>query len=160
MADLRDCFEAVGFTKVHTYIQSGNVIFQAPRTQKTSLEKKIEKALNTHFGYSGFVVVLSASELQAVVAEAPRGFGHDRGTYRYDVLFFKHPMTPQTAFSDIPTRANADTKHVGKHAVYFTRVTKEASESQLSKIISLPVYKHITIRNWNTTITLQHLLTT
>jgi hypothetical protein len=35
--------------------------------------------------------------------------------------------------------------------LYFSRLAAKASQSQLTRIISLPVYQNMTIRNWNTT---------
>ncbi|NIP26808.1 MAG: DUF1697 domain-containing protein, partial [Phycisphaerae bacterium] len=34
MADLRACFERMGFSDVRTYIQSGNVLFWATETDR------------------------------------------------------------------------------------------------------------------------------
>ena len=44
MADLREAFEAAGFTEVTTVISSGNVVFDAPVTPVASLERKAEAA--------------------------------------------------------------------------------------------------------------------
>ena len=151
MTDLRACLSDAGFTNVETYIQSGNVVFDTKRTSLASLEKKIEQALEKRFGYSGFVVVLSSSDLDTIVREAPRGFGSQPEQYRYDVLFLKTPLTAKKATADVPTNDVADTKYAGSKAVYFRRSIKHASKSRLAKLSSLPVYKHITIRNWNTT---------
>jgi uncharacterized protein (DUF1697 family) len=35
--------------------------------------------------------------------------------------------------------------------LYFSRLTARASQSHLPRIIGLPVYQAMTIRNWNTT---------
>jgi uncharacterized protein (DUF1697 family) len=40
---------------------------------------------------------------------------------------------------------------MGKHVLYFSRLISRASQSHLSRIISLPMYQNMTIRNWNTT---------
>ena len=42
MADLKECFNDMGFANVRTYIQSGNVLFTASESTK-ALERKIEK---------------------------------------------------------------------------------------------------------------------
>ena len=39
----------------------------------------------------------------------------------------------------------------GKNAIYTSRLTSEMGRSYFSKIMQTPVYKSITIRNWNTT---------
>ena len=151
MADLRECFEQMSFDDVRTYIQSGNVLFDIPKTKPETLEVKIEKALKKRFGYNGIVVVISDKELEAIVNEVPKGFGAKPEKYRCDVLFLKRPMKAVTAAKEITLNEKIDTMHVGKHAIYFSRLADKASTSRLSKLASQPIYQHITIRNWNTT---------
>jgi len=154
MTALRDAFEALGFTAVATYIQSGNVVFTARSGDKAALTKKIESALAKTFAYDSKVVIVSAKELAAVVDEAPRGFGKDPARYRYDVLFVKPPLDPRAALSEVPTAPGVDEVHAGTHALYFRRVIAEATKSRLSKLVQKPIYKSLTIRNWNTTMKL------
>jgi uncharacterized protein (DUF1697 family) len=46
----------------------------------------------------------------------------------------------------------------GSNVVYFSRLTSRATQSRLSRVVSLPIYKDMTIRNWNTTTKLVELL--
>ena len=43
MVELRKLFSDLNFKNVQTYIQSGNVIFQSVETNKTFLERMIQK---------------------------------------------------------------------------------------------------------------------
>lgn len=151
MADLRTCFINAGYTQVHTYIQSGNVLFSATTTDAGQLETTIEQTLEATFGYTGAVVVLSATELCDVVAEAPKHFGAKPDTYRYNVFFLKRPLAPQAAAKDIVLRDGVDTLHIGSKSLYTTRLIARAGNSLLSKITTLSHYQSLTIRNWNTT---------
>jgi len=45
MEVLRQLFESLGFSKVATFIASGNVVFEATTKNVKSLEKRIEKRL-------------------------------------------------------------------------------------------------------------------
>jgi uncharacterized protein (DUF1697 family) len=159
MVDLKASFEAMGFEDVRTYIQSGNVLFAAKSKQNAkALVARIERALTKRFGVARIVVV-SAEELSRVVKEAPRGFGKQPQKYRYDVLFVKAPLTAKAALSEIPTNPEVDTASAGKHAVYFQRLIAKATQSRLSRVVALPIYKNMTIRNWNTTTKLLGLAT-
>lgn len=151
MADLRASFEGLGFTEVATYIQSGNVVFTSKRTSQARLTEMIEQALSDAFRYQSRVVVMSAGELERVVAQAPTGFGTDTGRYRYDVLFVRDPLTTREALEQVTTKPGVDAAHAGDHALYFRRLISRAAQSHLSKLIQRPSYKNITIRNWNTT---------
>ena len=96
MADLRGTFEELGLAEVETYIASGNVLFRAPRQKREELAARIESALAKRFGVELKVVLLTASQLSAVVDGAPRGFGGD--DYRCDVIFLRKPLTAKRAF--------------------------------------------------------------
>ncbi len=154
MVALREAFDLLGFTGVATYIQSGNVVFTATSGTKTGLTKKIESALAKTFAYDSKVVVISAKELAAVVAEAPPAFGEKPARYRYDVLFVKPPLQARAALAEVPTAPGVDEVHAGTHALYFRRVTAQATKSRLSRLVQKPIYKNLTIRNWNTTVKL------
>jgi uncharacterized protein (DUF1697 family) len=51
MESLRQVFESLGFSKVTTFIASGNVVFETTTKNIKSLEKKIEKRLQEALGY-------------------------------------------------------------------------------------------------------------
>jgi len=151
MTDLRASFEALGFTRVESYIQSGNVLFCTKAASKSKLEKSIEQALCDRFDCASPVVLVSAEELKMVVDQAPSEFGKQPKLYRYDVLFVKKPLTAAEILPQIPANPVVDTIRAGEHAVYFRRLTSKAAQSHLSKLVQRPVYKFVTIRNWNTT---------
>jgi uncharacterized protein (DUF1697 family) len=151
MCDLRTCFEDMGFTRTQTYIQSGNVLFCTKAANKSKLEKSIEKALCDRFGCASSVVLVSAEELKKIVAQAPPGFGKEPNRYRYDVVFVKQPLNSAEVLPQISAKPGVDTAHAGEHAIYFRRLISKASQSHLTKLVQRPVYKSVTIRNWNTT---------
>jgi uncharacterized protein (DUF1697 family) len=151
MTDLKTCFEQLGCSHVTTYIQSGNVIFKTKKERADVLVKKIETALTRCFGFSIPVVIITHAELRDTVEHAPKGFGTDPTTFRYDVIFVKKPLTTSRAMQSVSTKPDVDVAHVGKHALYFSRLTARATQSRLSKIVQTPIYPNITIRNWNTT---------
>jgi uncharacterized protein (DUF1697 family) len=151
MPSLKACFEANGFDDVTTYIQSGNVLFGSSETRPGELARRIEEMLAATFDYIPTVVVRSRKQMRAIIDRAPKGFGSQPGKYRYDVIFLKEQLTARTAMKSVPTKPGVDTAHAGTGVLYFSRLTSKATQSQLSKLISSPIYSRITIRNWNTT---------
>jgi uncharacterized protein (DUF1697 family) len=151
MADLNSCFKDLGFEDVRTYIQSGNVLFRAAETSKARLTKEIEDTLSKKFNYKSRVVVRSHKQMKDIVAQAPEGFGSEPSTYRYDVIFLKEPLTPAKAMKDVTTKEGVDQAFTGKGVLYFSRLVSRAAQSYLTRIISMPIYQSMTIRNWNTT---------
>ncbi len=151
MGDLRACFEDMGFSDVVTYIQSGNVLFNTGETDKAGLILKIEQALSERFGYQSRIVLVTQPQLKKIIISAPPGFGTESDLYRYDVLFLKEPLTAAKAIQNISLREGVDHAYKGKGVLYFSRLISKAGQSYLNKLITLPVYKEMTIRNWNTT---------
>src|SRR5215212_1920530 len=151
MTDLKACLEDDGLEDVVTYIQSGNVVFGTRGSSVTELTDRIEARLSATFGYEASVVVRSGRQMRAIVDRAPAVFGDDAVRYRYDVIFLKSPLTARTAMRNVLTREGVDQAHVGPGVLYFSRLTSRATQSQLSRIVSMPMYQNMTIRNWNTT---------
>ena len=158
MTDLKACFESLGFKDVRTYIQSGNVLFRAVGSNQASLTKRIETALSKSFNYKSRVVVRSQKQMKAIIAKAPKGFGSDQDTYRYDVLFLKDPLTAAKAMKSVFMKEGVDEAYPGKGVLYFSRLDSKAAQSRLNRIASMPVYQNMTIRNWNTTTKLLNLM--
>lgn len=71
MDQLRASLEALGFDQVKTYIQSGNVVFKAPKTSPAGLCKKIETKIQSDFGHSVSVIVRTADEMEQVMTSNP-----------------------------------------------------------------------------------------
>ena len=67
-AELRSLFEEVGFTDVHTFRTSGNVVFATPRKPVAT---RIEKALAESKGFEVTVFLRSAGEVRAIAAHQP-----------------------------------------------------------------------------------------
>jgi uncharacterized protein (DUF1697 family) len=158
MADLKASFESMGFSDVTTYIQSGNVVFASAEKDNARLTDRIEKALSKRFNYTSRLVLVAHPEMKKTVAGAPRGFGDDPDIYRYDVIFLKEPLTPAKAMEQVSLKEGVDQAYKGKYVLYFSRLISKALQSRLSKIISLPMYQNMTIRNWNTTTKLLALM--
>ena len=152
MPALQACFEAAGFEDVATYIQSGNVLFRTARRGSAALTREIEETLTDTFGYEASIVLRSHTQVRAVVQGAPRGFGAPG--YRSDVIFLKAPLTAKAALRTVPTKPGVDRVSAGPGVLYFSRLASRAAESRLSRVVSLPIYRSMTIRNWNTTTTL------
>lgn len=157
MAALRICFEELGFENVVTYIQSGNVLFDSEKESLHEFTEQIETALSRKFSYQSKIVLISQEKLLKIIANAPEGFGNNPEEYRYDVIFIKEPLTAPEAFEKIRMKDGVDFVTVGDGVLYFSRRSTDSAQSQMTKMIGTPVYKAMTIRNWNTVVKLAQL---
>src|SRR5579864_4720419 len=71
MEKLRASCEALGFQKVKTFIQSGNVVFQAGKLSSASASKKIEERILADFGFSVDVISRSQDEMDRIIRANP-----------------------------------------------------------------------------------------
>src|SRR5579884_1321678 len=74
MAELRAVFEGMGFTRVQTYIQSGNVLFAAaddPGVSEAGLRERIERKIEAAFGFPVATLLRTPSEMEQLLAQCP-----------------------------------------------------------------------------------------
>lgn len=71
MEDLRRMMEMPGISNVHTFIQSGNVLFDAKETNAAKLTVKIEKQLFKELGYEVEVFLRTKEELEKILRDNP-----------------------------------------------------------------------------------------
>ena len=159
MAGLRSCLEDLGFANVTTYIASGNVIL-ASSEPATEIKARIEAALTKNFTLDSElikVLVLTRKQLQAVVDKKPAGFGDQPAEFNSDAIFLMG-IDVAEALRAFDPREGVDTVWPGVGVIYSQRLSAERTKSRLNKIMASPLYKSMTIRNWNTTVKLLDLL--
>lgn len=70
MAELKVVLESTGLSRVGTYIQSGNVIFESDETEEI-LRTKLEHEIERNFAISTDVILRTADELERLVQARP-----------------------------------------------------------------------------------------
>ena len=71
MALLQKSFQAMGFERVKTYIQSGNVIFSGRKVSTATLSRKIEAKILQDFGFSVAVISRTQDEMEKTIQNNP-----------------------------------------------------------------------------------------
>ncbi|WP_027077096.1 DUF1697 domain-containing protein [Maribacter antarcticus] len=92
MLALRQALESFGFKNVRTYIQSGNVVFEAGLSSTNVIITLIEKTIQDTFGCSVPVLVMTAAKLESVLSQSP--YNHETqisSNKSYFVLLFETP---------------------------------------------------------------------
>jgi uncharacterized protein (DUF1697 family) len=92
MDELRAYFAAAGFTKVETFIASGNVIFDTPAKAGPALEAKIEAALKKALGYDVPAFVRTLAEAKAAAERTPFSAKAVAGAGAFLVGLLKPPV--------------------------------------------------------------------
>lgn len=141
MADLRALCEGAGFGEVRTYIASGNVVLRGGSSER-QVKARLEAALAAHAGKPVGVLVRTAAELRAVLADNP--FPEAAGN-RVTAIFLDDPP---------PADALATARHLGGERLAIGRrelyVDYGNAETMRASKLVIPAAKHGTARNMNT----------
>jgi uncharacterized protein (DUF1697 family) len=147
MKKLKSFFESLGFLNVMTYINSGNVIFEASKNPK---EKKIEAALEKEFGFAIQVLVKTKKEMQKIAAAIPADW-HNDITQKTDVAYLFKEAEYKEIIDELPVKKDFIEIHYIPGALFWNVKRKDYNKSHLNKIISNKLYQLMTVRNVNTT---------
>mgnify|MGYP001046627312 CR=1 FL=1 len=159
MAELRALLADLGFRNVRTYIQSGNAVVQSELTAET-IARRIEAAMPGRFTLDTSVIrvlVLSRAELEAAIDKRPTGFGDQPDTFHSDAIFLVG-VDAAEAMPAFSPKAGVDAVWPGDGLIYSQRVSALRTKSRLSRVMSSPLYKSMTIRSWQTTTALMELV--
>jgi uncharacterized protein (DUF1697 family) len=154
MDSLRGIYEEAGFSKVRTYVQSGNVVFESSEQEVFGLEKRIEAHIEQACGFSIPVLIRQVHELLEILTCNPFLNERNEDPSKLHVTFLQ--QTPlETAWSKIVAPSGiVDEFWRGDRAVYVfcpngygkTKLTNGFFERKLGVMA--------TTRNWNTVINL------
>jgi uncharacterized protein (DUF1697 family) len=157
MADLKACFENLGFDGVSTYIASGNVLFETDEDDAAELATTIETAIEQRFELPVKLVVLDKRAYGRIVKAIPTAWIGD-GTVRANVAFVRDGTDAEEVIRELePDAAIEEVKAVDGAILWATR-RDSLNRSVMRKLIAGAAYKELTVRNLNTTLKLHDLL--
>jgi uncharacterized protein (DUF1697 family) len=147
MADLRAAVEGLGFTGVRTYVQSGNVVFDAPgRKGEAALVRELEAALADAKGRIP-VVLRTRAELDAVLAGDPYAGRRLEPTHHHVVFL---PGAAAHALDGVDLAAYAPEEAVVVGREVHLLLPFGAGRSKLAVDLARKGTKEGTARNWRT----------
>ncbi len=151
MADLKALYEKLGFKRVATYIQSGNVVFETTLRSRRNLQAKIEKGIATEFGFDVPVVLRTRNELGRIIADCP--FGNvDLATEgsRVAVVFLSDTPAPEQV-AEVQRFVNAPEELVIAGQDAYLRSPGGFGKSKLTNtFLERKLKVTSTARNWKT----------
>ena len=152
MAELRDIFTAAGCTAVQTYIQSGNVVFEASQALAQQVPEIITRSIHERFGYDTAVVMRSGEELRQVAASNPFDTSGDP---RFLQVAFLEDTPNEEALSRLdPERSPPDAFEVRGREVYLHYPNGVAGSKLTNEYLAAQLQTASTMRNWRTVLTL------
>jgi len=146
MAELRAMAEAAGFTRVRTYIASGNLLFDSA-FDEGAVKAALEAALAAYAGKPVGVIVRTAQEMAAVLAANPF---MNAPANRTVAIFLDAP--PSAGFLAAVTGRAAEEIAPGLRGIYAYY-----PDGQAASKLKIPAARAGTARNLNTVATLADL---
>ena len=158
MSDLKDMISKLGYENVITYINSGNIIFDANDNEEI-VRVKISHMLET-FPFSINKVLLTQEEYLDEISNLPEWWSEE--LFRRDVLFYSDEVDYTGMKERIKMMPlNDEMVHFGKRAVFWGKCNEKnyLSTSYHKLLMKESFYKSITIRNAKTFEKIIELLT-
>lgn len=156
MADLRDIFTAAGCTAAQTYIQSGNVVFEATSSLAERVPAIVTLAIRQRFGYDTAVVVRSSEELRQVAASNP--FDTSGDPRFIHVAFLEDTPSVEAVSRLDPERSPPDAFAVVGNNVYLHYPNGVARSKLTNEYLAAQLRTASTMRNWRTVLTLLEMV--
>jgi uncharacterized protein (DUF1697 family) len=101
---LRGAFETMGFSKVTSFISSGNILFESDDTDLEALERRIEQGLSDRLGITVPTVVKSGLQLKTFLESKPFGKNIHGAKSYLTVTFLK--SAPRRGISEVEADAH------------------------------------------------------
>lgn len=149
MADLRTIAADLGWTGATTYINSGNLVFDSPRTSGTTLAHRLEHAIEEKLAVRCRALVLGAPAIREIATAIPPEWANDTDR-KTDVVYLLDGISPADALATLEPRAGIDHTVTTPGALIWMVGRKDATRSRLQRIVGTPLYQQSTVRNANT----------
>lgn len=150
MADLKRVFASAGCKNVRSYIQSGNVIFEAPRGARAAIRRELEKRLAKLAGEQVAVAYRTLRELRQAADAAPFATFAAKGDSKWYVGFL---VAPSKVRPELPLSFPKE----GLEFVGMTKTEVFVVSRRVKNLYGFPnlaIEKELgvpaTTRNWNT----------
>ena len=147
---LRTIFEAENFTRVETYLETGNVIFDGDAEDLAGLERVVEQMLSDALGYDVATFIRTDAEVRNIAKHKPFMTATMKTATALNVALFKDTLDDKATRALTALRTPSDSFHVNGRELYWLSHTR-ASESSISNaVFEITVGRPSALRGINT----------
>lgn len=156
MKDLATLMENMGLKNVGTYIQSGNVVFQAADAKNTGLVTKIQHTIRKRFGFCPDLIVLDRSAIDKAIFDNPFGEADTEPNTVHLTFLSELPSNPD--IEALERLRKPDERFLLKGRVFYLHAPDGIGRSKLAARIEKALGVSGTSRNWRTVLKLQEMV--
>lgn len=158
MSELREQIAAEGFTNVRTYINSGNLLFEAdaevgagPKTPYEDVAQTVEDLLARRYEFPIRLALLTAQDYVAELRNLPDWWHGE--VARRDALFYTRGLDSAHVRERIEAMELGDEAvYFGKHAVFWGKFDEKTflKTAYHKRLLREDFYRQVTIRSGST----------
>jgi len=150
MGELRGLFEALGFTRVETFIASGNVIFASSSKNVGTLRRRIENRLRASLGYEVATFIRTDAEVAAIAAYKPFTASQLRSAAALNIGFLAESLGAEARKTLAALKTEIDAFHVHGREVYWLCKKKQSESTFSNAVFEKRLKRRATWRGANT----------
>jgi uncharacterized protein (DUF1697 family) len=155
MADLKEAVAGLGFEKLTTYLQSGNMVFKARKASNAELAGQIGSAIKSHRAMDVKIMVRNVREWDRVILDNPYPQAEDRPKTVHAFILDDQPGKDRIAILRAK-EAGSEEWTIAGDALYL-HTPDGFGKSVLGNFIERTLKVPMTARNWNTVKALKEL---
>ena len=156
MSELREQIEAAGFGHVRTYINSGNLLFEAETeaggdAPREDVAQRVEDLLASRYDFPIRLALLTAQDYLAQLDELPDWWHGE--VARRDALFYTRGLDRDLVRERIEAMELGDEAvHFGEHAVFWGKFDEKSflKTAYHKRLLREDFYRQVTIRSGST----------
>lgn len=157
MEKLRELYADLGFKNVKTYIQSGNVVFQAKGKSNDELSLKIEKSIKENLGFEVPVIVIELKELKQILKSNPFLKDKTKDISFLHITFLSGNSNQEDLDKIINVKYEQDEFNSIKKAVYLYCPNGSGNSKLTNTFFENKLKVNATTRNWKTALELLNI---
>jgi uncharacterized protein (DUF1697 family) len=151
MEDLKKAFASVGCKNIRTLLNSGNVIFEASKSDPATLTEKLEQGLKRKFGFGIPVIIRISAELQALEKSEPFiGIEVTPQTRLYVSFLSEKSQSKLKLPYQSPKKTYRILSASAREVCTVLTLSPNTQSTDLMSVLEKEFGKKITTRNWNT----------
>lgn len=150
MSELREQIEAAGFGHVRTYINSGNLLFEA-EAPREDVAQRVEDLLASRYDFPIRLALLTAQDYLAQLDELPDWWHGE--VARRNALFYTRGLDRDLVRERIEAMELGDEAvHFGEHAVFWGKFDEKSflKTAYHKRLLREDFYRQVTIRSGST----------
>lgn len=150
MSELREQVAGVGYTNVRTYINSGNLLFEA-EAPREDVAQRVEDLLACRYDFPIRLALLTAQDYLAQLDELPDWWHGE--VARRDALFFTRGLDRAHVRERIEAMELGDEAvYFGEHAVFWGKFDEKSflKTAYHKRLLREDFYRQVTIRSGST----------